>query len=101
MTVPAPIPVQDGPIGDFTHHYTMARDEIFQRHNHALEAANGDFNRVWFIRHGDGCGCDDDDCGCDNSWEIELAGAQFVNRIGYFVTTEPCKEGHRGAIFTY
>lgn len=95
------IPVQDGPVGEFTDHYELVRDEPFERHNDALTAAGGDFDRVWFIRHGDGCDCDDMDCECEDVWDVELAGGQFVNRIGYFVTTKPCKEEHRGEIFTY
>jgi hypothetical protein len=100
----------DGPIGEFTDHYQIVGDgEIQPSYSGALHVAAGNKDRVWFIRHGDGCDCehpdkmDDEDfeCGCEEVWDVEVADGQYVNSVGYFVTTEPCRPEHRSELFTY
>lgn len=40
------------------------------------------------------------DCGC-NDYDVELWTGQFVNCVGFFVTTTPCKPEHTTTIFTH
>jgi hypothetical protein len=99
----------DGYIGEFTDHYTIVGDAKIQPFlEDAMRVADGDKDRIWFIRHGDGCDCepvngDDEDfeCECEETWDVELLDGQYVNRVGYFVTTEPCRPEHRSELFTY
>lgn len=121
-----PPPIMEG--GEFTDEYELVRDEVFPSLEAALAAAEGNERRIWFIREGDeggteacaDCGDvgdiveDGDDhwiCGCghrnkgpsfvDYKWDVERWRGQFVNCLGFFVTTEPCKPEHDIAIFTH
>ena len=98
---------------EFTDHYQVVYDGDLIRPSYAdaLRVAGGNKDRVWFVRHGDGCDCElgDDDwdseegysCECEETWDVELANGQYVNTLGWFVTTEPCRPEHQNKIFTY
>lgn len=90
---------------EFIDHYELVEDAQGTHHIgtflEALILAEGDPNRVWFVRYGDGCHCEDEDCECEDIWSVELENGQYVNHACYFVSTEPCKEEHRNVVFDY
>lgn len=96
---------------DFLDHYTLINDEEGHvgpfDHASALRLAK-DVDHIWFVREGDvdeDCTCDEDeDCECDTEtvWSVEpWFGRQFVNCLGFFVTTERRKPEHNDVVFTY
>jgi hypothetical protein len=99
---------------DITDHYTVG--ECFSTLAEAQEAAGNDPDRIWFVRGGDDTDTDEDgylidedgkpvrdDNGnlVDYTWDVELWDGQFVNCLGFFVSTEPCRPEHRNTVFTY
>lgn len=82
---------------DIAEYYDV--DEIFPTYKTALQAADNEPDRVWFIRHGDGSSSDDVED--DELWDVELYKGQLVNCAGFFVSTEPCWPEHWDTIFTY
>lgn len=97
---------------DFTDHYTaMEADgqQVIPTFDEAKKLASGDEKRIWFVRIGDECECDEEDpdydedegCQCESTWDIQLYFGQHVNAGGFMVSTEPCKPGDENEIFTY
>jgi hypothetical protein len=106
---------------EFTDHYEIS-GEILHTYAKAKEAAEGNEARIWFIREGEDesywteeCGEtspdpeDEDDTWYEAMteeygsapWTVEPYDGQFVNCLGFFVSTEPCKPEHINAVFRY
>lgn len=91
---------------EFIDHYELVTDDngdhVIPTFALALELAGNDHDKVWFVRSGDDDGDPDDEDFKEPVWDVELYhGHQMVNRLGFFVTTEPCKPEHRYTIFQY
>jgi hypothetical protein len=96
---------------DITDHYELLEsddgDIIHQSLERARRTADDNPDRIWFVRHSDtDCQCGADweegiECDCEPDWDVELYRGQFVNNVGFLVTTEPCRPEHRDEIFTY
>ena len=89
---------------DILEHYDLVENaKIFDWLHEALKAADDNPDRVWFVRHGDDDECENDceDRECEQTWDVELYHGQYVNRVGYFVSSEPCRPEDRNEVFTY
>jgi hypothetical protein len=115
---------------EFLDHYTLIEDDegthVYQTYARAKEAAEGNDARIWFIREGEDelywieeCGetepvfaeLDEDEFSDWHEsmmekhgsapWAVESFIGQFVNCLGFFVSTEPAKPEHQHTIFKY
>jgi hypothetical protein len=75
---------------DFRGQWLMSLEEA------RLKAFN-DSARIWFVRHGD----NDTEGATESAWEVESWKGRFVNCLGFFVTTDPCRPGDEDKIFPY
>jgi hypothetical protein len=115
---------------EFLDHYQLIEDDqgshVFQTYAQAKQASKGNDAQIWFIREGEDeyywceqCGefyPDFDEMTDEEAeawhesmtekhgaspWYVELYGNQFVNALGFFVSTEPCKPEHKDTTFVY
>lgn len=112
---------------EFLNHYELVQvgqDHVVPTFQEAKEVAKGDLLRIWFIREVDDYEFWTDECNetapdADDHaiydkwvddmiqkhgfapWVIESWRGQFVNCLGFFVTTKPCDPAHVDTIFTY
>jgi hypothetical protein len=115
---------------EFLDNYQLIEDDqgshVFQTYAQAKKAAEGNDARIWFIREGEDEYYWVEDCGetlpdFDNisedeasdwheammekhgsaPWAVESYIGQFVNCLGYFVSTKPVRPEHQHTIFKY
>lgn len=113
---------------EFLDHYDIVASsdgDTFLSLNEARKLALNSDYRVWFVREGEDDGdywvetlgeepCDSNDEEIHKRWResmfekhgpapysVELYKQQFVNKMGFFVSTKPCSRKHENTVFTY
>lgn len=84
-------------MADFLEHYDLVEKDGqgLLSFEEAQTLSEGNLSRVWFVREGD------EEDPEDPIWSVEPFNWQFVNCMGYYVSTEPRRPEHDNTIFTY